>query len=187
MTTIHLPLLCLTLLPPWPQAILYAGKRLENRTAGVAAQIGGYRGLVGLTQSKAGLDDAVIPAEFEACAIEHEHKLGGSVLGRRDQWKKTAGKLFIVADLIRIDRPHEARGNAWHVPGQHGLIFGKVWEVEPLPARGGQGAWEPSWCGICHSISARHKTMKCATCNTGAEYNTLGERPQLRIVREVLP
>lgn len=52
MNTLPLPPLCLTLLPPWPQAILYAGKRIENRSAGVAAQIGGYRGLVGLLQSK---------------------------------------------------------------------------------------------------------------------------------------
>lgn len=45
MTRLPLPSRCLTLLPPWPFAIRYAGKRLENRSAGVAASLRGYRGL----------------------------------------------------------------------------------------------------------------------------------------------
>lgn len=49
---IVLPERGLTLLPPWPQAIVFADKRLENRGASVAGHIGTWRGMVALTQSK---------------------------------------------------------------------------------------------------------------------------------------
>jgi hypothetical protein len=197
--TIPLPPLCLTLLPPWPQAILYTGKRLENRSAGVSAQIGGYRGLVGLSQSKAksrkeqqaaislALTALVRPARegmntagYTTTITEEAQDVAGSI------WDN-AGKLFLVANLARVLRPHEARGNPWHAEGQHGLLFDKVWEVEPVNARGGQGAWKPYWCAQCGAISAAHKSMQCATCEAGHAYDNNGERPQLRIIREVSP
>lgn len=183
--TLPLPPLCLTLQPPWPQAFLYARKRLENRSAGVAAQIGGYRGLVGLTQSKGyssmyGLQDAL----YAAVDVMRDF---GVVLGTSADWLSTAGKLFIVADLIRIDRPHEARGNPWHVEVQHGLIFGKVWEVEPITATGAQGAWRPAkWCSKCgHILAAGARGAPKAACEH--VWIESFPRPELRVVREVLP
>jgi hypothetical protein len=186
MTTIPLPRLCLTLLPPWPQAFLYASKRLENRSAGVAAQIGGYRGMVGLSQSKGYSKDwTVRDAEFAATDIEQRiEELPGSMLGRGDTWQRTAGKLVLVAELIRIDRPHEARGNPWHVPGQHGLIFGRVWEVEPVACVGGVGAWRSQWCVACKKVVADTQGLTCKTCLSKLVSGP--DCPALNVVREVL-
>jgi hypothetical protein len=179
-TTIPLPRLCLTLLPPWPQAFLYAGKLLENRSAGVAAQIGAYRGMVGLSQSKGFSrrhehDDALCIAD------DIIRRTGADA--RTRVWAPTAGKLFIVAELIRIDRPHEARGNPWHVPGQHGLIFGRVWEVEPVACVGGVGAWRSQWCAACKKVVADTQGLTCKTCLSRLVSGP--DCPQLEVIAEV--
>jgi hypothetical protein len=151
--TIPLPPLCLTLLPPWPQAILHAGKRMENRSAGVSAQIGGYRGLVGLSQSK-GFSSSytATDADFDADHIEHACKLSEGSL--YEHWKERFGKLFLVVNLVRIFRPHEARSNPWHVEGQHGLLFDKVYEVEPITCTGAVG-------GVAASLVHKMRTRIC--------------------------
>jgi hypothetical protein len=178
MITIPLPRLCLTLLPPWPQAIMHAGKRLENCSASVAAQIDTYRGHVGLSQSKTWNNK-------DAHASLHElvrKRLDKPGLERSAGWDKAAGKLVLVAELIRVDRPHEARGNPWHVPGQHGLIFGRVWEVEPVACVGGVGAWRAQWCVACKKIVADTQGLACKTCLSKLVSGP--ECPQLRVVRE---
>ncbi len=194
MSTIEVPPVCLTLLPPWPQAILHAGKRLENRSAGVAAQIGGYRGMIGLSQSKTWKR----AHETDACcyimtngsiSLESRKRFAQNIA---ETETRTAGKLLLVAELIRIDRPFEAHGNPWHVEGQHGLILDKVWEVEPVPCTGAVGAWKPKWCAKCGHIYANGSRTPnaCYTCKTrDPEFgpSTLADRPQLRIVRECVP
>jgi hypothetical protein len=116
--------------------------------------------------------------------LRHDEGFHHGDLGRRGEWTATAGKMFIVAQLDGIAHPHESWKNRWHIHGQHGLVLGKVWQVEPLPCRGAVGAWAPRWCGICQSISAPSKSMICTVCKTGALYNAEGDRPQLRIVRK---
>lgn len=182
MTTIPLPLICITCLPPWPQAMMHAGKNLENRDENIAARLAPFVGQnIGISQSKTW--DA-FDAKLERMGISGHVGFDESLLGHEGTWKATAGKLLLVARLDRIAKPSEYGRNPWHVQGQHGLILGKVWQVEPVTCTGGAGAWEPTWCGICHAISAPSKNMQCAVCKTGALYTPDGERPALRIVRE---
>ena len=186
MTSLPLPLICITCLPPWPQAMMHAGKNIENRDATVAARLAPFVGQnIGISQSKGypsyhtkyDAEDQVREVEF---MLRHDEGFNHGDLGRAKDWEATAGKLVIVARLDRIAHPHDSWKNRWHVAGQHGLVLGKVWQVEPLPCRGAVGAWSPRWCGICQSISAPNANMKCTVCKTGALYNADGERPQLR-------
>ncbi len=165
--------------------MMYAGKNVENRDASVAARLALFVGQnIGISQSKT--FDWV---DYEANVLDLKSR--GLVnwpyresLRPDSDVNQSRGKLLLVARLDRIAKPSEYGRNPWHVQGQHGLVLGKVWQVEPLPARGAVGAWRPSWCGICHAISAPNANMKCTVCKTGALYNANGERPQLRSVRE---
>ena len=190
MTTIPLPPLCLTLLPPWTQAILRAGKRIENRSASVAAQIGGYCGLVGLSQSKT---YDWVDCEASVLALRDDKHISlppgflpyGFTKDPQHSVNAMKGKLFIVANLVAIRRPFEAHLNPWHVPGQYGLLFDKVWEVEPVACVGGVGAWRAQWCTACKKVVADTQGLACKTCLSKL---VLGpECPPLRIIREVLP
>ena len=189
MDTIPLPPICITCLPPWPQAMMFAGKNIENRDANVAARLAPFVGQnIGISQSK-GFPSyyPVEQAELEAHCIAND--FGDELrdpLGGTETWKQTAGKLLLVARLDRIAKPSEYGRNPWHVAGQHGLVLGKVWQVEPVPCRGAVGAWKPYWCASCGAISAASKSMQCAHCKAGHAYDEAGERPQLRIVRECL-
>ena len=189
MDTIPLPPICVTCLPPWPQAMMFAGKNIENRDANVAARLAPFVGQnIGISQSK-GFPSyyPVEQAELEAHCIAND--FGDELrdpLGGTETWKQTAGKLLLVARLDRIAKPSEYGRNPWHVAGQHGLVLGKVWQVEPVPCRGAVGAWKPYWCASCGAISAASKSMQCAHCKAGHAYDEAGERPQLRIVRECL-
>lgn len=189
MTTMPLPRFCLTLLPPWPQAIAFAGKTLENRGYGVARQLSGYRGLVGLSQSKTWDDIDCLAALRSFGALDK-----GNVDETWSEFRRTAGKLWLVAELIYIASPEFMTadfmpGHAyedakkWHVPGQWGLILGSVWEVEPVPCMGGQGAWRPQWCAACKKIIADSHGLTCKTCLSKLVSGP--ECPTLQVVREV--
>lgn len=183
MNTIPLPPLCLTLTPPWPQAIAYAGKRLENRRRGVAKGIGSYRGLIGLSQSKTDLDRSVVPEEFDAVRVEAEQRIDVGLLGRRDQWRPTAGKLWLVADLVDVLPPDRCEGADWHVSGQWGLILGQAYEVEPVACMGGQGAWRPQWCFKCGKVVADSHGKLHKACGSTLLQSYMA--PALRVVREL--
>lgn len=177
---IEFPPVCLTLRPPWPQAIAYAGKRLENRNRGVASQLGTYRGFVGLSQSKwsAALDRAAGEIEFDLLTRE-VMKCPPSAIVRYER----SGKLWLVAEVVDVLPPERCAADPWHVEGQHGIIMGKVYEVEPVPCVGGQGAWRPRWCFLCRTIVADSHGAWCKRCGTG-----LGSlAPNLNIVRECEP
>jgi hypothetical protein len=193
--TIPLPERCLTLLPPWPQAILHAGKCLENRGYGVVRQLGDYRGLIGLSQSKGFSANYTEDDAYAATVDLMNRGMMQLVHPYPDQWQRTAGKLFIIAELTRIVSPdlmaavpeegHPlSEAKKWHVPGQWGLILGSVWEVEPVPCTGGVGAWQPGlWCRCGHVYADSAKLpARCFSCKEGfADI----ERPQLKVVREV--
>ena len=207
MTSLPLPLICITCLPPWPQAMMFAGKNLENRDANVAARLAPFVGQnIGISQSKGftkqwSKHDAVMAALEIEFNQRHRPGFKHRDLGREEDWPKTAGKLILVARLDRIAKPSEYSRNPWHFASQHGLVLGKVWQVEPVTCTGGAGAWEPTWCVKCGHIMADNaraplccpkckaiwpenrmtrKGMEHLNANCGASI----ERPQLRIVRE---
>jgi len=179
-TTLPLPPLCLTLTPPWPQAIAYAGKRIENRHASVAKGIGSYRGLIGLSQSKAtNRDDIedIVGTLFDAELWDN------ATIPPYDSYAPLAGKLWLVADLVDVIPPDLCEGDDWHVSGQWGLILGQVYEVEPVACMGGQGAWRPQWCFKCQKVVADSHGKVCKACKTTLA--PASEAPALRVVREL--
>lgn len=224
--TLPLPLRCLTLLPPWPQAIRYAEKRLENRSGSVAKPLAEWRygldlenvPIIGLSQSKgynAPTEKSpgwtVEDADEAARDIEHGHVNGNTLpgilrefsLGFAKDWLHTAGTLWLCAELLEVLPPDKCEGDPWHVPGQWGLILGRVWEVKPVPCTGGQGAWNAdSWCVKCGHVYANSAKApgRCYSCKaifpecrmTEKGMAHLNEncggnvaRPQLEIVTEV--
>ena len=205
MQTITLPEFCLTLLPPWMQCTAVEhpnAKRLENRGLGVAHRLVNWRGVVGLSQSKGfssqyGEDDAI----EDAIEAEQHNGLPYMRLGRAREWKPTAGKLWLAAELLDVLSPEQAEGRAWHVPGQWGLIWGRIWLLEPIACAGAMGAWRPRWCSKCLHIyaDAAQVPQACRSCGAVFPENFLDDeklfflnaagrevdRPALRVVREL--
>lgn len=183
MATIHFPSRCLTLRPPWPQAIAYVGKRLENRGKGVASQLDSHRGLVGLSQS------AYTTLAAQSNAIERERELIARGLMRRPfdaaEMLRLAGKLWLVAEVVDVLPPERCAGNPWHVDGQHGIIFGKVYEIVPVACMGGQGAWRPRWCQACKMVVADTHGLMCKRCLSTLAHGP--NMPELEVVRECEP
>lgn len=200
MTSISLPTRCLTLLPPWPQAIALEhedAKRLENRGYGVAKQLESFRGIIGLSQSKGFKPDySVDDAEDQAEEIEREFGFARGALGRREQWALVAGRLVLAAELTRVVYPEEmasvkdgsplADAKRWHVPRQWGLILGSVWQVEPVSCTGGLGAWVPRWCEACRHLQADSQGDRCRKCKKHGTLRDEGKRPDLKVERECL-
>jgi hypothetical protein len=172
MTTIPLPERCLTLLPPWPHAIRYAEKRLENRSYGVAKPLAAWRyalglgnvPIIGLSQSKKTDNDEV---RFVAGDLKERGLWQNSEgITYRDVGAK-AGTLWLCAELLDILPPDKCEGDPWHVPGQWGLILGRVCEVKPVACTGGQGAWNAdSWCVKCGHVYANSAKVPgcCYSC-----------------------
>lgn len=200
MKSIPLPTKCLTLLPPWLQAIALEhedAKRLENRGYGVAKQLEGFRGHIGLSQSKAFKSDySADDAEEAAEQIECSFGFTSGALGRQEQWTLTMGKLVLVAELTRVVSPDEmanvgpkhglADAKQWYVSGQFGLILGAVWLVEPLACSGGLGAWAPRWCAACGHVQADSQGDRCRGCKEHGTLRDEGKRPELKVERECL-
>lgn len=196
--TLPLPEFCLTAQEPWPQAIAYADKRLENRGYGVVNRLGEWRGLIGISQSKVNLPSDKVYADV--VAVIRDLRDAGLV-----QWQDKRlrdlnigawrGKLCLVAELISVVAPQYMRHvlpsghpysevKRWHVDGEFGLILGSVWEVEPIPCTGGQGAWQPRWCLSCGHIQADSQGSRCRGCKASLGLVLAGKRPLLKVVRE---
>lgn len=174
-TTIALPERALTLLPPWPQAIAFSDKRLENRGYGVARQLGTWRGLVGLSQSK----------KWDEPMCLHGSIFDPTAEPARSSLRSWAGCLVLVAELLHVLPPEHCEGDVWHVPGQWGLILGRVWEVEPVPCTGGVGAWTVEWCEVCLRVLA-DSARGCPDHRAARRIRDGLARPTLRVVRECL-
>lgn len=183
-TTIPLPERGITCLPPWPQAMAFADKRLENRGYGVARQIGEWRGLIAVSQSKT-WDDIDCMAALDSIGQWHH---GAKIDGQWREFRPWAGKIAIVAEIMDILPPGRCAGHPWHVPGQHGLSLGRVWLVDPVPCTGGVRCWGVEWCPFCahvYAVSAR-KPHKCYSCKK--ELRPLDgnrdARPMLKVIKE---
>ena len=171
------PLRGLTLLPPWLQAILRGGKRLENRGASVARRIGTWRGLIALSQSKTWNRGEAIDA---TCEIVHRGiRPEEGIMRLAKQW---AGKIVGVADLVDVRSPEACAGHPWHAEGQWGLILGRVWEVEPVPCIGSRGMWWLVDCSLCGAVQGLDgPDAPCRLCkHRGDDWG----RVELRVVRE---
>ncbi len=189
MTTIPFPERCLTCTAPWPHAIRYAGKRLENRSSGVGRSVSNWRyslglanvPIVGISQSKATDND-----EVRAVAADLKERglwANGEHISYRNVAEKAA-HLWLVAELLDVLPPERAAGDPWHVHGQWGLMLGRVWEVKPVPCMGGQGLWRSQWCVACKKIIADSHGLTCKTCLSKLVSGP--ECPQLEVVTEVV-
>jgi hypothetical protein len=183
--TMLLPERGMTLLPPWPQAILRAGKRIENRSANVARRIGDWRGLIALTQSKtwdADDEDDAIQWMQDAGLIESNIRGLKNLLGDGpDMTLKWAGKLVGVAELLDVRSSETCAGQPWHAEGQWGLMLGRVWEVEPVPIMGGRGVWNMAFCMACRKLQAGHAHCRISNCKGALK---TPEGIELHVVRE---
>ncbi len=180
---IPLPLAGLTLLPPWSAYILFAGKRTENRTPSVAGRIGPWRGFVALGCSK-NFD------ETEAAFIARETKAQPWFKWRGpkpfpfDTFKEWAGHVVGVAELIDVRRNGFSPLDPWASPGECGLIFGRVWQVEPIACSGGRGLCAIGGCAECGhigSIENRGEPLMCRRCKRVTTRDNLG-RPSLKVL-----
>lgn len=195
---IILPERGLTLLPPWPQAIVFADKRLENRGATVAGHIGAWRGMVALSQSKVWHWQTTPRVRSDDSALYNVVKLktAGLIADNAQGFSFAeisiwSGKLVAVAELMDVLPPDRCEGDPWHVPGQHGLILGQVWEVEPTPIIGGRGCWYAGQCPQCDALQARDRPDgTCRRCGTRPKAGTNDgdgwRRPELKIIRECI-
>jgi hypothetical protein len=188
--TIPLPERCLTCLPPWPQAIRYAGKRCENRGYRVGKPLAEWRyslglanvPIVGLSQSKETNNDEV---------RRQTHDLidrGLWTLGQDSVTYRSianqAATLWLVAELLDVLPPDRCEGDEWHVPGQWGLMLGRVWEVKPVACMGGLGAWRSQWCPACKKIIADSHGLTCKRCLSKLVSGP--GCPQLEVITEVV-
>lgn len=183
MKTIVLPRAGITLLPPWWGFILWAGKRCENRAPSVAGRIRGWRGVFAFGASKS-CDKDEARAVTESVLDEPWFKCSKSItLG---EIFKLGGHIVGAAELIDVRPNGPDPTDPWAVPGECGLILGRVWEVEPVPCSGGRGMFALGACAACGHIGAienKGAPLICRKCKATTPRDALG-RPELRVVAE---
>jgi hypothetical protein len=178
---IELPLIAITVRPPWGQCIVYFGKDVENRGHTILHEIGQYRGPILLTQS-----GWTKPQEEEARAawdVLAEEKYV-PMLPMPLEVRTWGGTAFAVADLDTVIRPDQRTFSKWRIPGSVGLVLKNVRQIKRVPASGGVGAWKTRWCRQCGRISssmwtppAKHPCEGCRPWNRladGGKLNLLG-------------
>lgn len=180
-----LPKVGITLLPPWWWLVLWAGKRIENRAPSVASRVKGWTGLMAMTSSKptaAGWEEALD-------AVESVRRMGF-----RDRWegpdtwtlkdaKERSGCVVGVLELVGVRPNGREPTDPWAVPGEHGLLLGRVLEVEPLPCAGGRGVFAFGACKGCGrpgAIENRGEPLVCRACKETTAREDLG-RPMLNV------
>jgi hypothetical protein len=178
--TIPLPRVGLTLLPPWPQAILYAGKRIENRAPSVAGRVRTWRGIVALTQSKSWKHD-VQEADLDHLVLDARVSVRDAVQWM-NEWKHMASKVVAVAELLDVQPNGDKPTNRWAVPGEHGLYLGRVVELEPVLCTGGRGVFRFGACWQCGRPSAyeKNKALQCRGCRNYTPCDQLAY-PELKV------
>ena len=195
--TIEYPGIGITIKPPWGAFIVLGNKRHENRglsEAGVARKwignnIRPYR-RIAITASKHYDEEhtqfdrqrlafaaiAIKPRVEAVRAVEMlMARLPGALKGGAHDplsaWdRETAGKIIGVAELVGVERNGDDPPGYWQAAGQHGLVLGRVWEVQPVPCTGGQGVWRLSRCPLCGRPIANTYGTKCNRCAPGLTY-----------------
>lgn len=196
---IEYPGIGMTLKPPWGAFIVLGNKRHENRglsAAGVARKwignnIRPYR-RIAITASK-NYDEEQARFErrrlaFAAMAINPRNEairaaqmLQARIPGALDELgeeneplealaRRTGGKIIGVAELVGVVRNGDDPPGYWQASGQHSLVLGRVWEVEPVPCTGGQGVFKFSRCPLCGRPIANTYGTKCKRCAPGLTY-----------------
>lgn len=177
---IPLPHAGLTLLPPWPAYIVYAGKRIENRAPSVASRIGRWRGRVAIGCSKS--FDAE-EAQFAADEVKRQpwFRWRGPKGFKIEPW---CGHIVAVADLVDVRRNATRTEAPWEVDGQSGLVLGRVWQIEPVAASGARGFYTIAVCPLCGHIGAIENPgapLRCRRCKCETAVKE-GPRPMLRVL-----
>lgn len=191
--TLLLPRLGLTLLPPWFCFILWSDKRVENRAPSVAGRIKGWRGIVAFGASKITGRDAMRSAVDLASSVRVEPwfrwngaqplNVGASL------FRDLGGHILGAAEVIDVRSNGSAPADKWAVPGQSGIIIGRVWELEPTPCTGARGVYAIGACAACGHIGAienKGAPLVCRRCQATTPREHLG-RPRLRVVAEYGP
>lgn len=183
---IELPPYGLTLLPPWWCAILWAGKRVENRVQSVAGRIGKYRGPVAITSSKTrnAFDVAQELADIEQHISPRWTQHGPMVAWRVIQ--SLSGMIVAVADIVDVRANGAQPSDPWAVPGQWGIHLANVREVEPVPCTGGRGFFRFGACSSCgHPGAAETKTGPlCRKCKAETTFANLKKSMLTEVTRE---
>lgn len=179
MTTIELPPYGLTLLPPWWCAILWAGKRIENRVQSVAARIGKYRGPVAITSSKtfARRDALAMLAEIFVSHGQVWDRSSGPIV---EAIRARSGMIVGVADIVDVRANGAQPSDPWAVPGQWGVSLANVREVVPVPCTGGLGFFSFGACPGCGrpTAYAQKPGLQCRPCKSVTPHGEVG-RPML--------
>jgi len=196
MSAVELPPYGLTLLPPWWCAVLWAGKRVENRAQSVATRIGGYRGPIAITSSATWKESNVMedlfcigyritPQWSPGSLMDHSlYKLAPihyfdtpealtSVQIR--ELRKRSGMIVGVADIVDVQANIAPPTDPWAVPGQWGIRLANVREVEPVPCTGGLGFFRFGACSSCGRPSAaeRNDGLLCRKCKIETPHGSL--------------
>jgi hypothetical protein len=187
--TIPMPKAGITLLPPWWAFILWAGKRIENRTMGVARRVNGWRGLIALTASKQPEDNDwemvhyIIKDTKEAVKAAGNWRWEGPQPYTIAMMRERGGYVVGVAELIDVRANGSSPTDPWSVPEQAGLVLGHVAEIEPVPCIGGRSIFRFGACGNCGALNALEGTsLSCRKCKHVTPRAELGQ-PDVRVLR----
>lgn len=179
-----LPRAGMTLLPPWPMFVLFAGKRIENRSRGVGMRVGKWRGLIAFGMSRT-FDEWETRAAIESVTSEPWYRCRVPEPFRWSDLTAWAGHLVGVAELIDVRPNGPNPSDPWAVPGEWGLHLGRVWQIEQIPVSGGRGVHALGGCGGCGHVGAideRGAPLVCRRCRVTTPRAHL-LRPELKVLR----
>lgn len=96
------------------------------------------------------------------------------------------GHIVGAAELVDVRANGPSPSDPWAVPGQVGLILGRVWQIEPVPCSGGRGMFALGACESCGHIGAienKGDPLSCRKCKALTPRERLG-RPELTVMAE---
>lgn len=146
-----IPDIALSVRQPWAWAIVYADKRVENRSRGAVNYMGGHRGPLAIHAAK-----GMTREEYESAA-EFMAAIGVVCPPAGDLVRGGIIGVAVLADIMREVRESDRAANPW-LFGPAALILTDVRAVDPVPALGALGLfrWKPGgaletpakWMGV---------------------------------------
>lgn len=143
----------LTLRQPWPYAVCYLGKDIENRTWEPSLEVGDYLAIHGGKKPTGGwaLEEAILDQQY-ICDL-------ADISGFPENWALEG--IVAVAKFGGLD---VGTSSVWTVKGQH------HWKLEdvkvlstPVPCKGAQGLWTVPESVLEQVRAAYSRTSKTAT------------------------